>query len=184
MYAITGVTGRVGGIVARTLLDNGLSVRTVARDATKGAGWKDRGSDVALADMNDASALTAAFTGVDGVFVLFPPIFDPTPGFPEAKAIIAAVMTAIEAAKPPKVVCLSTIGAQATQPNLLHQLGLLEQGLGAAPSPVCFLGAAWFMENAAWDVTPARDLGVVPISGHEEPGATRADARWLQRGLD
>ena len=67
---------------------------------------------------------------MDGVFVLFPPIFDPTPGFPEAKAIIAAVTTAIEAAKPPKVVCLSTIGAQATQPNLLRQLGMLEQGLG------------------------------------------------------
>jgi NAD(P)H dehydrogenase (quinone) len=91
MYAITGVTGRVGGIVARTLLDNGLSVRAVVRDATKGAPWKERGSDVALADMNDASALTAAFARVDGVFVLFPPIFDPTPGFPEAKAIIAAV---------------------------------------------------------------------------------------------
>jgi hypothetical protein len=85
MYAITGVSGRVGGIVARTL----LSVRAVVRDPTKGAAWKERGSDVALADMNDASALTAAFTRVDGVFVLFPPIFDPTPGFPEAKAIIA-----------------------------------------------------------------------------------------------
>lgn len=80
---------------------------------------------------------------------MFPPIFDPTPGFPEAKAIIAAVTTAIEAAKPPKVVCLSTIGAQATQTNLLHQLGLLERWLGAAPSPVCFLRAAWFMENLA-----------------------------------
>jgi NAD(P)H dehydrogenase (quinone) len=55
MYAITGVTGRVGGIVARTLLDSGLAVRAVARDATKGADWKDRGSDVAVADMTDAS---------------------------------------------------------------------------------------------------------------------------------
>ncbi|HQT47415.1 MAG TPA: NmrA family transcriptional regulator, partial [Acidocella sp.] len=27
--------------------------------------------------------------------------------------------------------------------------------------PVCFLRAAWFMENAAWDVAPARE-GVVP----------------------
>jgi hypothetical protein len=83
--------------------------------------WKERGSEVALANMNDASALTAAFTRVNGVFVLIPSIFDPTPGFPEAKAaIIAAVTTAVEAAKPPKVVCLSGIGAQATQPNLLQ----------------------------------------------------------------
>jgi NAD(P)H dehydrogenase (quinone) len=79
-----------------------------------------------------------------------------------ARAIIAAVTTAIEAANPSKVVCLSTIGAQATQPNLLNQLGLLERALGALPSPVCFLRAVWFMENAAWDVAPARDAGVVP----------------------
>src|SRR5712671_5733653 len=124
MFAVTGITGQVGGATARTLLDTGLSVRAVMRDAAKGAAWK-RGCEIALADIKDAEALTAALRGVDGVFVMIPPIFDPMPGFPEAKAIIAAVTTAIEAAKPPKVVCLSTIGAQATQPNLLNQLGLL-----------------------------------------------------------
>jgi uncharacterized protein YbjT (DUF2867 family) len=161
MFAVTGITGQVGGAAARTLLDTGLSVRAVMRDAAKGVAWKQRGCEIALADMKDAAALTAALSGVDGVFVMIPPIFDPTPGFPEARTIVAAVTTAIGVAKPSKVVCLSTIGAQATQPNLLNQLGLLEQGLGAQ-SPVCFLRAAWFMENAAWDVAPARDTGVVP----------------------
>ncbi len=161
MYAITGITGRVGGAAGNALLDSGLSVRAVVRDAAKGAAWKDRGCEVALADMNDAAALTAAFTGVEGVFVLIPPTFDPTPGIPEVRSIITALMTAITAARPPKVVCLSTIGAQATQPNLLSQLGLVEKALSALPTPVCFLRAAWFMENAAWDVTPARDTGVI-----------------------
>ena len=27
--------------------------------------------------------------------------------------------------------------------------------------PVCFLRAAWFMENSAWDVEPAREKGVI-----------------------
>ncbi len=111
MYAVTGITGRVGGVTGRTLQNAGLSVRAVVRDAAKGAAWKQRGCEVAVADINDAPALTAAFTGVSGVFVLLPSNFDPTPGFPEAKAIITTVTTAIEAAKPPKVVCLSTIGA-------------------------------------------------------------------------
>jgi uncharacterized protein YbjT (DUF2867 family) len=162
MYAVTGITGQVGGVVARTLLDTGLSVRAVVREPARGVAWKERGCEVALADMNDAPALTAAFASVNGVFVLIPSNFDPTPGFPEVWAIITAVTTAIEAAKPPKVVCLSTIGAQATQPNLLNQLGLVEKALGTLPVPVCFLRAAWFMENAAWDVAPARDLGIVP----------------------
>jgi NAD(P)H dehydrogenase (quinone) len=112
--------------------------------------------------MNDAPALTAAFTRVNGAFVLLPSNFDPMPSFPEVRAIIPALSTAIEAAKLPKIVCLSTIGAQAKQPNLLNQLGLVERALGALPVSVCFLRAAWFMENAAWDVAPARDLGVVP----------------------
>jgi uncharacterized protein YbjT (DUF2867 family) len=161
MFAVTGITGQVGGATARTLLDTGLSVRAVMRDAAKGAAWKERGCEIALADMTDAAALTAALSSVDGILIM-PPIFDPTPGFPEARAIITAVTKAIGVAKPSKVVCLSTIGAQATQPNLLNQLGLLEQALGAVQSPVCFLRAAWFMENAAWDVAPARDTGVVP----------------------
>jgi NAD(P)H dehydrogenase (quinone) len=161
MYAITGITGQVGGAAARALLDAGLSVRAVLRDPAKGAAWKERGCEIALADINDAAALTTAFTDVDGVFVLIPPNFDPLPDFPEIKAIITTLTTAIRAARPPKIVCLSTIGAQAKQPNLLNQLGEVEQALSALPLPVCFLRAAWFMENAVWDVASARD-GVVP----------------------
>ena len=36
MYAVTGITGKVGGIVARTLLAAGLPVRAVVRDAWQG----------------------------------------------------------------------------------------------------------------------------------------------------
>jgi uncharacterized protein YbjT (DUF2867 family) len=162
MYAILGITGKVGGVVASALLDAGQSVRAVLRDPAKGEPWAARGCEVAIANITDAAALTAAFTGVEGVFVLIPPNFDPLPGFPEIKAIVAALSTAIEAAKPPKIVCLSTIGAQASRPNLLNQLGEVEKALGALPVPICFSRAAWFMENAAWDVAPARATGVVP----------------------
>ena len=60
----------------------------------------ERGCEVALADMKDAEALTAAFTGVSGVFVLIPSNFDPTPGFPEVRAIITALTTAMKAYRP------------------------------------------------------------------------------------
>jgi len=106
MYAVTGITGRVGGVVARALLDAGLPVRAVVRDDAKGGAWKKRGCEVAFADMSDARALNAALTGVNGVFVLIPPNFDPTPGFPEVRAIIAALTTAMKSAKPPKIVSL------------------------------------------------------------------------------
>jgi uncharacterized protein YbjT (DUF2867 family) len=162
MFAITGITGQVGGAVARALIDKGQRVRAVVRDAAKGEAWARQGCEVALAQLDDAAALNKAFTGVEGVFFLLPPVFDPSPGFGEARRVIAAVRESLEAARPAKIVSLSTIGAQAQQPNLLQQHHLQEQSLGSLPLPIAFLRAAWFMENAAWDVAPARTTGVIP----------------------
>jgi uncharacterized protein YbjT (DUF2867 family) len=162
MFAVTGITGQVGGHVARTLMTEGRQVRAVVRDPGKGAVWGGRGCEVAVADVADPAALAEAFRGTQGVFLLLPPTFDPSPGFPEARAVIAAVRAAIESARPERVVCLSTIGAQAEQENLLTQLTLLERALADAPVPVTFLRPGWFIENSTWDVAPARDRGVMP----------------------
>jgi NAD(P)H dehydrogenase (quinone) len=94
--------------------------------------------------------------------VLVPPNFDPSPGFPEARATGATLRSAIEAARPGKVVYLSTIGAQATQSNLLTQHTLIEQALADLPVPITFLRPAWFMANSSWDIAPARETGVIP----------------------
>ena len=162
MFAITGITGQVGGAVARALIDNGQRVRAVVRDAAKGAAWARKGCEVAVADLDDAAALKKAFADVEGVFFVLPPVFDPSPNFGEARRVIAAVREALDAVRPAKVVSLSTIGAQALQPNLLQQHRLQEESLGSLPLPITFLRAAWFMENAVWDVAPARATGVIP----------------------
>ncbi len=162
MFAVTGVTGQVGAVVAERLLAGRHAVRAVMRNAEKGKAWRDRGAEIAIAEMTDADALAKAFEGAEGVFVLLPPAFDPAPGFPQARAIIEAVKAAVIVASPKKVVCLSTIGAQAQQENLLTQLGIAEQVFSALPVPVAFLRAAWFMENSAWDIASARESGVLP----------------------
>ncbi len=161
MYAITGITGKVGGVAARTLLAAGQRIRAVVRNADKGGLWSGLGCQVAIAQMEDAAALTRAFTDVTGVFILPPSNFDPEPGFPEAKAVISAVRQALDATRPARVVCLSTIGAQALQSNLLSQRTLMEQALSKLPMPVTFLRPAWFMENLSWDIDQAREQGVV-----------------------
>jgi uncharacterized protein YbjT (DUF2867 family) len=161
MYAITGITGNVGGAMARALLSAGKSVRAVVRDAAKGREWAGQGCEVAVASMEDAGALAAAFLGTEGVFVLPPPEFDPAPGFPEGRSIISAVKRALETSKPKQVVCLSTIGAQATRTNLLTLRTLMEEALRELSLPVTFLRPGWFMENFAWDMPSARDRGVI-----------------------
>ena len=161
MYTIMGVTGKVGGAAARTLLAEGRQLRVVVRDRAKGERWAARGCEIAVADLDNADALAAAFRGAEAAFVMLPPIFDPSPGLPEAGALIATLCEALKNGAPKRVVALSTIGADAEQPNLLSQLGLLERSLSTLPLPVAFLRAAWFMENAALDVADARDTGLI-----------------------
>jgi uncharacterized protein YbjT (DUF2867 family) len=184
MYAVTGITGKVGAAVARSLLSADQPVRAAVRDRGKGAAWADLGCDVAVADLVDASALAKAFEGTEGVFAMLPPVFDPAPGFLEARKYIASMYTALAEAKPKKVVVLSTIGADAPQPNLLNALGLMEDAFKSLPMPVTFLRAAWFMENAALDIASAREGNIqsylqpldrrVPMIATDDVGRTAA----------
>jgi len=161
MYTIMGVTGKVGGAAARTLLAEGRQLRVVVRDRAKGERWAARGCEIAVADLDNADALAAAFRETEAAFVMLPPIFDPSPGLLEARALIATLREALKNGAPRRVVALSTIGADVEQPNLLNQLGLLERSLSTLPLPVAFLRAAWFMENAALDVADARETGLI-----------------------
>ena len=161
MYGVTGITGKVGGAVANALLEAGLSVRAVVRDEEKGKPWAAKGCAVAVASVGHADALTEAFSGTDGVFLMTPPDFDPEPGFPETRANAVAIKVAIDAARPAKVVFLSTVGAQVSEPNLLNNSTMTEQMLRTVSVPVALLRAGWFMENAASDVEAARS-GVIP----------------------
>jgi uncharacterized protein YbjT (DUF2867 family) len=161
MFAISGITGNVGGVVARELLARGKDVRGVVRDVGRASAWRDRGCELAAADLGDATSLAAAFDGAEGVFVMVPPNFDPKPGFPEAQATGTTLRSALEKARPGRVVYLSTIGAQAKQTNLLTQHTMIEAELRKVDLPITFLRPGWFMENFAWDVEPARERGVI-----------------------
>lgn len=161
LYAVTGVTGNVGGAVAQTLLAQDKRVRAIGRDASKLAVWAEQGCEIALATNTDAAALAEAFNGVEALFLMVPPLYDPEPGFPTVHEALNALRTAIDAARPGRVVFLSTVGAHVARPNLLNALKIMEEGLRTLETPITFLRAAWFMENSAWDVNSAR-AGLIP----------------------
>jgi NAD(P)H dehydrogenase (quinone) len=160
MFAVTGITGKVGSRVARGLIAQGQTVRAVVRSRAKGDEWAALGCEICVASVDDVTAMTEALRGVDGVFLMTPPNYDPEPGFPDTQQNSAAIRTAIEESRPGKVVFLSTVGAQVTELNLLNNSGMTEAMLRTVPVPVAFLRAAWFMENAAWDIESAKS-GVV-----------------------
>ena len=72
MYVILGASGKTGGCAAAALIDMGKPVRVVVRSVEKGAVWKARGADVAVADVDDASALAQVLRGGDGAYIIVP----------------------------------------------------------------------------------------------------------------
>jgi len=136
----------------QSLLAAAQPVRAVVRDLGKGRVWADRGCEVALAEITDTPALTAAFRGAERVFVLVPPNFDPTPDFSEARTIAGTLRLVLEAARPARVVYLSTIGVQATEMNLLTQHTMIEQALRECSTPITFCGrlGSWRMLVGTW----------------------------------
>jgi NAD(P)H dehydrogenase (quinone) len=160
MYVLMGITGQVGGAVADQLIARGEKVRAVVRNSAKASTWAARGAQLVEADYDDAAALELAFRGASGVFAMIPPNFAPSPDLRESRKTIEVLATALDRARPPKVVYLSSIGAQqGTGLGLITALHLLEESLDALPVPTAALRAGWFMENSVWDVAPARDQG-------------------------
>jgi NAD(P)H dehydrogenase (quinone) len=167
MYAIMGITGKVGGGVARTLLAKSEKVRGIVRNPEKAAEWQKQGAELFKADYDDVDALTAAFTGVAGVFVMVPPNFAPAPGFAETKATLRVLHEALSRALPSKAVYLSSIGAeQASGLGLITSSHLLEKTLGDLPLSHAFLRASWFIENSAGDIAGARNEGKIRFQLH------------------
>jgi uncharacterized protein YbjT (DUF2867 family) len=163
MFAITGVTGQVGGAAARALLDAGHAVRAVLRDESKAAPWRERGAEVAIASFEDADALSAAFRGTAGVFVMIAPNFAPQPGYPNAHVAAAVLKEALSKARPERVAALSSVGGQRDSGlGLITQVHILEQALADLATPTAILRPAWFMENSLWDIAPARAGGTMP----------------------
>ena len=163
MFLVTGITGKVGGATARHLLARGKRVRALVRDRAKAATWTDQGVELLDGDWNDAAAIERALKGVDGAFVMLPTVWAPSPDFKEAKGVIANYVEALTKAPPPRVVALSSMGANRTSGlGMITALSLLEQGFRDLASPIAFVRAGGFFENFLYGLHVAQG-GTLPV---------------------
>ena len=163
MFLVTGITGRVGGATARHLLAQGKKVRALVRDRAKAASWTDQGVELVDGDWNDTAAIERALKGVDGAFVMLPAVWAPSPDFKEAKGVIANYVEALTKAAPPRVVGLSSMGANRTTGlGMITALSLLEQGFRKLTSPTAFVRAGGFFENFLYGLHVAQG-GTLPV---------------------
>src|ERR1700728_1106487 len=148
MFLVTGITGKVGGATANHLLAQRKEVRALVRSREKAAKWTDRGVELVEGDWNDSAAIERALEGVEGAFVMLPAIWAPSPDFEEAKGVIANYVKALTKVAPPRVVALSSMGANRTSGlGIITALSLFEQGFRNLTSPVAFVRAGGFFEN-------------------------------------
>jgi uncharacterized protein YbjT (DUF2867 family) len=192
MFAIAGVSGNTGSVVADTLLSQGKLVRVIVRDPAKGAPWKARGAEVAVADLGDTAALARAFAGASAAFVLLPPDLHSNTPLEDHRARAEAIAQAVRTTRLPHVVLLSSIGAHlaaGTGPILALHAG--ESILAATGAALTAIRAASFMENwktalaalphgflptfvppdLAYPHVATRDIGRTAAAALLEPGA-------------
>ena len=163
MFLVMGITGKVGGATAEHLLAQGKKVRALVRNREKAAHWADRGVELVDGDWNDSAAIEQALKGVEGAFVMVPSVWAPSPDYKEAKDVIANYVEALTKAAPPRVVALSSMGANRTSGlGMITALSLLEQSFRALASPIAFVRAGGFLENFLYGLHVAQG-GVLPV---------------------
>ena len=163
MFLVMGITGRVGGATAQHLLAQGRKVRALVRNREKAANWADQGVELVDGDWNDAAAVERALEGVDGAFVMLPAVWAPSPDFREAKSVISNYGEALTRASPPRVVVLSSMGANRTSGlGMITALSLLEQALRHLTLPIAYVRAGGFFENFLYGLHVAKD-GTLPV---------------------
>jgi uncharacterized protein YbjT (DUF2867 family) len=163
MFVVVGATGNTGSAVADTLLSRKQPVRIVVRSADKGAAWKAKGAEIAVASLDDVPALTKTFEGAKGVYLLVPPNYGAQAWLVDQRARMDRVAEAVKKSGIGHVVFLSSVGghiAEGTGPIGAARYG--EQVLGKAVHNLTILRPCYFIDNWAPVLGAAKGQGVLP----------------------
>ena len=163
MFVVLGATGHTGSVVSEALLVRKQPVRVVVRSVDKGASWKSKGAEIAVASLDDVPALTSAFRGASGVYLLVPPNYRASAWLAEQRQRMDHAAEAIKASGISHVVFLSSVGGQipeGTGPILAARYG--EQKLGTVVQNLTVLRPCYFMENWGTGIGIAKGQGVLP----------------------
>jgi uncharacterized protein YbjT (DUF2867 family) len=158
MYVILGASGNTGSIIANSLLSEGKKVRVVGRDAGRLQRFVRQGAEAFTANVNDAAALTKAFSGARAAYLMLPPAKSRDDQERDSDGIAQAVKeSGLRYA-----VHLSSYGAQVPEgTGPVAGLHSSEQKLSAIGGlNVLHLRAGYFMENNLVAIGMIHGMGV------------------------
>ena len=151
--AITTPTGHVGSAVVDFLLDLGgdVTVKLLGRRAEKLRNLTQRGAQMLIGAQDDADFLTKATQDVDAFFWVTPPGYGSDDVRAFQNRLGKAAATAIRTNHVPRVVNLSSIGAQfASGVGPINGLHDVEELLDEAADNITHLRPGFFFENLLW----------------------------------
>ncbi|NOU11432.1 MAG: NmrA family NAD(P)-binding protein [Nitrospira sp.] len=163
MFVVLGATGNTGSAVVETLLSRNQPVRVIVRSTDKGAGWKAKGADVAVASLDEVPALTKAFEGAKGLYLLVPPNYGAEAWLADQRQRMDRAAEAVQKSGVEHVVFLSSVGGHlhgGTGPIRAASYG--EYALGCHAKRLTILRPCYFMDNWAPVIGAAKAQGVLP----------------------
>ena len=161
-------TGNIGSVVADRLLDVGADVVAVHRNPEKIEDLAARGAQIHQGSLDDAVSLGSALLGADALLWVTPHDLKAENVRASQNAFGEVVSAAVQAAGTPRVVNISSIGAQhdeGTGPVAgLHDV---EEMLDTSGAAVLHLRPAYFFENYVVQVDAIKAMGgiMLPVSG-------------------
>lgn len=163
MFVVVGATGNTGSAVVETLLNKKQAVRIVVRSADKGVAWKAKGADVAVASLDDVSALAQAFAGATGVYLMVPPNYGAAAWLADQQTRMDRAVEAVKKSGVSHVVYLSSVGGQlASWTGPIRAVHYGEGKLEGATKHLTILRPPYFMENWAPVIGAAKAQGGLP----------------------
>jgi len=171
MFVLLGSNGQITSQLARLLLQARHPVRVVGRSAASLAPLAEAGAQTLAGDVGDAAFLQAAFAGASAVYTMVPPCYAETDMRAAQDRIGSAIAQALAAVRVPRVVNLSSIGAELAQgTGPIEALHAQEQRLQAIGGiELLHLRPGSFMENLLPSVHAVAATGA--LHGMEAPDA-------------
>ena len=162
-YVISGATGHVGSVVTAELLAQGKRVKAIARHADRATRLRELGAELAAGALDDGEFLAETLRGAAGFFAMLPAEYPPDDYFGGQRRMADSIAGAVKEAGVPRVVMLSSLGADleaGTGP--IRGLHYFEGALGATATRLTAIRAAYFQENVVGAIGAARQAAICP----------------------
>ncbi|KAM6479541.1 hypothetical protein HDV62DRAFT_368772 [Trichoderma sp. SZMC 28011] len=163
MFAIVGAAGKVGYATSLALRDAGMPVKAILRDESKAGRLTEIGCEIAIADLLDSKALAKAIGDAHTVQIILPPSPQARDPAEEMRRGIESLASALEQARPKRVLAISDYGAHITNdigmPTLCRTF---EERLSKLDCHKVFLRSAEHMQGWGRAIPRAIDSGTLP----------------------